>query len=268
MISTDFPVDHSPLLADAGFAHAFFTRLGGVSAAPFDTLNFAVSVGDEAANVAENMRRAAAHLGVAPQRLYYLSQVHGSDSLRLTSDLDAAAVRAHEGDITYSDDAAVACGVRMADCAPVLLADRRTGAVAAVHSGWRGTVKGAAAAGVKVLRELIGGVGDVVAAVGPHIEVCCFEVGADVAAQIAAAAPEVDGVVVERQPRPHVDLRRVIAAQLRRVGVVQVEQVRGCTMCDGARYHSFRRAGAVSGRMLAAIVPRAAGAPRRVAIFN
>ncbi len=90
--------------------------------------------------------------------------------------------------------------------------------------------------------------------VGPHIEQCCFEVGPDVAAEIAAASALGDGVVDRSRDKPHVDLRRVIAAQLEDEGVAAVDQVEGCTMCDARRFHSYRRDGAVSGRMLAVIV--------------
>jgi copper oxidase (laccase) domain-containing protein len=109
-------------------------------------------------------------------------------------------------------------------------------------------------AGLKALREAIGGPGDLVAAVGPHIEQCCFEVGEDVAEQIAAATPEGDAIVDRSYEKPHVDLRRVIDRQLRDAEVAELDHVAGCTMCDPVRFHSYRRDGAVSGRMLAAIV--------------
>ena len=74
----------SALLADAGFSHAFFTREGGVSRPPWDSLSFAVSIGDDPESVRENERRAAGALGVSPERLYMLSQVHGTASRVLT----------------------------------------------------------------------------------------------------------------------------------------------------------------------------------------
>ncbi|MCA9618968.1 MAG: peptidoglycan editing factor PgeF [Myxococcales bacterium] len=247
----------SRLLDDAGFRHAFFTRLGGVSEPPFDSLNFSSSVGDDPELVHENCRRAAEALGVAVERLYFLSQVHGTQHHRLEGDEDPLEVLRREGDITLSTNPEVACGVRMADCPAVLIGDLESGAVVAVHSGWRGTVAGAVPAGVAALREVLGGPGDLVAAVGPHIEQCCFEVGADVAATIAAATAEGEAVVDRRRAKPHVDLRRVIARQLADLGVARVDHVAGCTMCDAERFHSYRRDGAVSGRMLGAIVAAA-----------
>jgi len=244
----------SSLLTKAGFRHAFFTRRGGVSKPPFASLNFSSSVGDDPDAVADNLARAAGTLEIPTERLYFLSQVHGTVAHRLTGDEEPRQICRREGDITFSGDADVGCGVRMADCPAVLVGDRRTGAVVAVHSGWRGTVAGAVPAGLLALRKLIGGPGDLVAAVGPHIEQCCFEVGEDVAKRIAAATDEGEAIIDRGYEKPHVDLRRVIDRQLRRHEVTDVDHVGGCTMCDAERFHSYRRDGAVSGRMLAAIV--------------
>jgi YfiH family protein len=244
----------SQLLRRAGFRHAFFMRSGGVSAEPWASLNFSTASGDSTQAVAENLERAAGGLGIEAERIFYLSQVHGVENVVLEGGEDREQVLYQRGDITLSKQIGVGCGVRMADCAPVLIGDARSGAVAAIHSGWRGTVLGAAAAGVAALRELIGGEGELVAAVGPHIEHCCFEVGEEVAAEIAAVTPLGEAVVRRDKPKPHVDLRRVIERQLQEVGVVAVDHIPGCTMCDPARFHSYRRDGKRGGRMLAVVV--------------
>jgi YfiH family protein len=164
------------------------------------------------------------------------------------------------GDITASRASHVACGVRSADCVPVLLADRRSGFVAAVHSGWRGTVLGAAVAGLRALEGLAEGTSiDVVAAIGPHIERCCFEVGEDVAAELAAASSAGEGAVSGRGGgKARVDLRAIVRAQLEAAGVAaaSIDDVPGCSVCDAERFHSFRRDRERSGRMLSAIVAR------------
>ncbi|MBW2453997.1 MAG: peptidoglycan editing factor PgeF [Deltaproteobacteria bacterium] len=250
----------SALLAEAGFRHGFFGRRGGVSQPPFESLNFSTAAGDDPAAVGENLARAAAEIGVQPDRVYYLSQVHGCDHRVLTGAEDREAVLLEQGDITLSAVPEVACAVRAADCAAVLLADRSTGSVAAVHSGWRGTEARVVQVGVEALRALIGGPGDLVAAVGPHIERCCFEVGPDVAKRLAAASDCGQAVVDWSPSRPKVDLRRIIEAQLRSMGVAAVDHVAGCTMCDPLRFHSYRRDGPRSGRMLGAILVRPAAA--------
>src|SRR6187551_1014553 len=134
---TEVTADHltSPILGRAGFRHAFFTRRGNVSNGPFTSLNFSVAVGDEPANVSENLRRASLALGVAPGRLYFASQVHGSAAELAEPHVAFDDFVRREADIVVSRSPELACGVRTADCVPVLLANPRTGAVAAAHAG-------------------------------------------------------------------------------------------------------------------------------------
>lgn len=251
------PVVRAQLLSAEGFGHAFFTRIGGISGPPWDTLNLAASTGDHPDAVRENIRRCAVALGVPMERLYFLSQVHGIDVQVLDGTENREEVVRKVGDLTASRVAGVACGVRSADCTPVLLADRRGGAVVAVHSGWRGTVANAAAAGVRALRALAPEA-SIVAAVGPHIERCCFEVGEDVAATLAAASSLGEAVIDRSRQKPHVDLRRIVRAQLEATGIepALIEDVEGCTVCNPERFFSYRRDGARSGRLLSAIVAR------------
>ncbi len=247
----------SRLLEAAGFRHAFFTRRGGASKGAYASLNFSAGVGDDPGDVEENLRRAADVLGVTPEHVLFLSQVHGAEVRRVTaSDVRSALVEVR-GDAVVGASPVVACGVRVADCAPVLVGDRGTGAVAAIHAGWRGTVAGVVASAVAELRDLIGGAGDLVAAIGPHISQKAFEVSDDVALQLAAASP--DPHVVDRStgPKPRVDLRRILRAQLVAVGLTPeaIDDVPGCTVLDPDLF-SYRRDGKRSGRHLAAIVPR------------
>jgi YfiH family protein len=246
----------SPLLSEAGFAHAFFTRRGGVSQPPWSSLNFGTS--DERASVHENLARAARALGVAPERVHYLSQVHGTGACVVDASSDRELTLRTEGDITLSTSPLVACGVRSADCVTVLVGCRRTGAVAAIHSGWRGTAANVAAHGVEALRELIGGPPDAVAAIGPHIERCCFEVDEDVAAELSGCSSLGARAIERADGRARVDLRAIVRAQLEAAGVsgAAIDDVHGCTVCDAERFYSFRRDKDESGRMLAAIVAR------------
>ncbi len=262
----------SPLLIEEGFEHAFFTRRGGVSQPPWDSLSFSMAQGDDPAAVRENRRRAARVLGVDERALYYLSQVHGTEAAVLRGDEDPDAVVLRIGDITLSASPRVACGVRSADCVPVLLADRHTGSACAVHSGWKGTLARVVVSGVQRLREIIGGPGDIVAAIGPCISVCCFEVEGDVASLLSQASSAGEAALSHgpatanarrrsgsSAPTPRVDLRRIVRAQLVETGVADgsIEDVSGCTVCSPELFHSYRRDGDRSGRLLSAIVPRA-----------
>jgi YfiH family protein len=133
---------------------------------------------------------------------------------------------------------------------PVLVASVASGDVAAIHAGWRGVVAGIVRAGVERF-----GARDLVAAIGPCIGPCCFEVGRDVASQIAGACGETTVVARELGDKAYVDLRRAVRAQLRALGLddARIDDVPGCTRCDAARFHSYRRDGANAGRMLSAI---------------
>jgi YfiH family protein len=250
----------SELFSYAGFRHAFFTRRGGVSEGAYATLNFSRAVGDDPERVAQNVGLAAEALGVSPDRVYYLSQVHGADARVLTGDERPSDVLELEGDALVSRVPGLACGVRTADCVPLLLADKRSGAVAAIHAGWRGIVQGVVEAGVAKLRELAGDPGELMAVLGPHIRGDAFEVSDDVAEELAQISP-VPCVVRRDGKKPHVRLDNIVRAKLVAVGVArdQIDDVGGCTVTEPEQFFSFRRDGKVGGRHLSAIVPRAAG---------
>jgi purine-nucleoside/S-methyl-5'-thioadenosine phosphorylase / adenosine deaminase len=249
----------SRLLAGEGFRHAFFTRRGGHSPPPFDSLHFG-ALGQSADDLAANVSAAALALDVDPALLYSVSQVHGRETVVVREGDHRIDALRQKADAVVSTRPSVACGIKVADCVPVLVADRASGAVAAIHSGWQGTVANVVEGGVSALRAELGTRGDLVAAIGPHIEVCCFEVGDDVAERLRACAPRADAVDRARGPRPHVDLRKIVRAQLMALGFREndIDDVRGCTKCDAARFFSFRRDRENSGRMLAAIAVRSA----------
>jgi YfiH family protein len=195
----------------------------------------------------------ATELGAGP--IAQVHQVHGARAVAVTRLAQARALEA-DAIVARASDGKLAVGVRVADCVPVLVADLSTGDVAAIHAGWRGVVTGVVAAGV---RELVGAApaspwrarDTLVAAIGPCIGPCCFEVGRDVGERI--------GFVVgagEAGDKVFVDLRAAVRAQLAALGVTRVDDVPGCTKHEPERFHSFRRDGAHSGRMLAAIATR------------
>jgi YfiH family protein len=197
-------------------------------------------------------------LGLPPgAAIVQVKQVHGADAI------DAALAgpdRCADALVARAGDGRVAVGVRVADCVPVLVGDDATGDVAAIHAGWRGIVAGIVRAGVERLGASgsRGGVTRLVAAIGPCIGPCCFEVGRDVAEQIVRASHGARVIIAERGDKAYVDLRAAVRAQLLAVGVqgTRIDDVAGCTKHETARFHSFRRDGPGSGRMLAAIAGR------------
>jgi YfiH family protein len=246
----------SELLTRAGFAHAFFTRRGGVSSAAYGSLNHSLDVGDRAEDVAENRRRVARVLGVAEDAVCVPRQVHGRGVVVLDGQQTAAKVRTLPADAVVSDGRGVACAVRTADCVPILLGCRETRRVAAVHAGWRGVVQNVIGATLEVFLARGSRPEHLIAAIGPHISLAAFEVGDDVAQQLAAASRAEQVVALHEGGKPHVALAPIIVAQLAEFGVpsAQVEVLPGCTFSDRGSFFSYRRDGQKSGRQLSAIV--------------
>jgi YfiH family protein len=241
----------------SGFRHGFTTRDGGVSGPPYDTLNLGGLVGDDPAHVAENWRRLERATGLGFARV---RQVHGARVVRA----ERAGPPAEEADAVVSAARGVAACVSVADCVPVLLADPESGAVAAIHAGWRGTLAGAAAEGVAALASGAGASPErLLAAVGPSIGPCCYEVSDDLAARFLAAlgvAAVVEGA------RPRLDLWSANARLLAGAGLrpERIEVMGRCTACERDLFFSHRRDAGRTGRQMAFIAPRAptpSGAP-------
>jgi YfiH family protein len=231
------------------FPHGFTTRLGGVSRAPFDTFNLGGSVGDDPVAVAENWRRLERQTGLGFARV---KQVHGA---RVVVAAAAEAPR-EEADAVVTVRSGVAACVSVADCVPVLLAHPASGAVAAVHAGWRGTLARAAEAGARALADAAGArTPDLVAAVGPAIGPCCYEVSPDLAARFRSEiAP---GVVRTASGTPHLDLWSANEIILRAAGLrpERVEVLSRCTSCGREMFFSHRRDEGRTGRQVAYISP-------------
>lgn len=163
---------------------------------------------------------------------------------------EGAGDRFAEGDAIVSAGAGAVIGIRTADCVPILLADRRTRAVACIHAGWRGTAEAIVAGALREMERRYGtAAGDVCAAVGPGIGVCCYEVGPEVARRFGTWAPELTQTETARR----IDLPRINELQLAAAGVRDVWQAGECTFCSADRYFSFRREGERAGRMLSYI---------------
>jgi len=248
----------SPLLTGYGFRHGFSLRAGGSSAAPFASLNLGRGLGDRAEDVAANHVRLAAEVGYDIAHLYETSQVHGVQVALVDPGVDAVTFRAREADALISVQPGAAVGVRVADCVSVLLADPRSGAVAAVHAGWRGVVGHVVEAAVLHLCAACASTPEtLLAAIFPSIGCAAFEIGDDVAQQLAEAAGA-DCVIRAPAGRARADLGDAVKAQLSQAGLAAagIEHIPGCTFSDPVRFFSHRRDAGRTGRHLAVIVPR------------
>jgi YfiH family protein len=206
-------------------------------------------------------RSFAAVLPAAPA---WLRQVHGPHVVRLRPpDASAGVEPVAEADAAWTDEPGLACAVLVADCLPVLFADRRGRAVAAAHAGWRGLAGGVLEATLVALDEGADvAPGDLVAWIGPGISAAHFEVGDDVLAAFGRSAlahdqphfawsPRADGT-----PRWRADLPALARERLHAAGVREVAVDGRCTAADASAFFSFRRDGA-TGRMAAAVWRRA-----------
>ncbi|HEV7681865.1 MAG TPA: peptidoglycan editing factor PgeF [Pyrinomonadaceae bacterium] len=246
-------------LEEAGFANGFSTRLGGTSLMPENALNLAGFNEDSAENILENRRR---FLKLFPTEsgewaLAGCWQVHGAD-VRLVNDL-AAAKPAEDarGDTIYCDAivsnaSGVLAGVKTADCVPILIGDRRSGAFAAVHAGWRGTL---AEVATKALEQMKAAYNtsphDVNVAIGPAAGACCYEVGTDVIDPFKTKFPHQQLFTETRADHACINLLQANRAQLISAGVEpdKINVAPLCTMCRTDLFFSYRREKNVQGKV-------------------
>lgn len=247
-------------LEAAGFRHGFSTRPGGVSPLPADALNLGYFAGDAPENVAENRRRFLSVLGESRDRLHTLRQVHGA-AVHLLDDAAATETEPRAGDAWVGRDPARWAAVYTADCQAVLLGCPRTGAFAAVHAGWRGTLARVVEHAVARLEAEFGvRPEDLVAALGPAASAAHYEVGEEVVEAFHTAFPAEAADWLQRPPgarKFHLDIPKANARQLARAGV-RPERVYAsgwCTMTRTDLFFSYRRERARGpvGRMVAAI---------------
>jgi YfiH family protein len=233
-----------PWLAAAlpGAQAAFSTRLGGVSASPYDSLNLGILTDDDPALVTANRRTIARALGREPDGIAFGMQVHGCDVQ--VHQRRPAREEPKRSDAQATAAADVTPLVLVADCFPLALS--APGAVAMAHCGWRGIISGVIANTVDALRSLTAcGAEEVHAALGPGIRACCYEVGPEVRAEFQRAGQE----TALRTPGI-LDLAAAVRTELARCGVAseRLSDCGLCTSCDTERFFSHRRDGGVTGR--------------------
>lgn len=228
------------------------TRHGGVSEAPFGSLNLGINTTDNSENVAENRRRFFDAIGADNYSFASSYQVHGTDVLHATE-----AGRFDGYDALITSQPGLLIGVTVADCVPILIYDQAHQAVAAIHAGWRGTVGGIVTKTLALMQQQFGTVaGACYAYVGTCIDECSFEVGPEVAEQFASAYIQTNSGT----GKAYVDLKGANAARLIDFGIPskQIEISPFSTVLNNDTYFSYRAAvsrveNGQTGRMLAVI---------------
>jgi polyphenol oxidase len=248
--------------------HAIFTRQGGVSPAPFASLNLSVSVPDEKARVYANRRQAYGLFGRDTDTVVHAHLVHGRDVGRATQANNGTWLPEVDGLITNEPGCALT--MNFADCAPILLYDPVKGAMGIGHAGWQGAVKDLPGALVAAMqREFGSDPAQLLAGVGPCIGPCCYEVGEVVITAVCAAFTDPESLLLgtgdwrleigdSDQPpttsRRFFDLPEANRRNLQRAGVRQIEMSGLCTACRTDLFFSHRAERGRTGRFGAIMV--------------
>lgn len=231
-----------PLERD-GFTNGFSTRMGGTSPMPHDSLNLAGFHEDAAENIYENRRRFL-QLFDGQWQLTAVWQMHSAD-VRVVLDEEDARSDQERCDALTTRARGILLAVKSADCVPVLVGDARTGACAAIHAGWRGTVASIVRRTLERMKAEYGTrAEDVRAAIGPAAGLCCYEVGEEVIDAFRASFADADSLFEPTSPgHARIDLQRANRNQLRDAGVEssRIHIVPFCTMCHTDLFFSYRR---------------------------
>ncbi len=222
-----------------GARSLFFDRFGGVSSAPFESLNVGFNVGDAEENVRENLDRVKSFASAS--KLGLLNQIHSNKIVEYDGTI-------HNADGFYTNKRGVFLGIRFADCLPVILMDVKNKIVMALHAGWKGTFLEISKKGVEILKKYGAETDNILASIGPHICGNCYEVKDDVASKFD------DRFVLKKKKGLYLDLEKANIAQLISVGILKKNIISlGICTYENRAFFSYRRDG-VGGRNIGGIV--------------
>ena len=248
-------------LASDGIAvpHCFTTRFGGVSGGYLANLNIGIHRGDEPENVLENYKILGNALDFDVNSLVLSHQTHTDIVMKVGQEHCGAGLfgpELPECDALITKEPGVALTVFTADCTPILLHDPVTGAVGAVHAGWRGTAASIAGKAVEAMgREFGAQPQNIRAAIGPNIGFCCFQTDGDVPnAMLDAFGDDVRPFIRQDGEKYYVNLKEINALVLRCTGVFHIDISETCTVCESHRYWSHRVTKGLRGSQGAIIV--------------
>lgn len=235
--------------------HAISTRHGGVSPAPFNTLNLSINSGDTTSNVDANTKRLHDTLALDVSATVTASQAQ-ADQVAIVN-LKQRGTRVQNVDALITDQPNLPLLLRYADCVPILLHDPAHRAIGIVHAGWRGTVAKIAAKSVKAMQETFGSrARDIIACIGPSIGPCCYEIGEEVTAKVRAALENADTLLTRHNCSVHFNLWQANAMQMRNLGIEQIEIAEICTADHSDDFYSWRAENKNTGRFGALIAIR------------
>jgi polyphenol oxidase len=223
-----------------GLRHAFFTREGGVSDGVYAGLNGGLGSSDVPANVLENRRRMASHMGVAPERFLSVHQIHSPDVVIATGPWDGPARPKADAIVTRTEQLAI--GVTTADCGPVLFVDPARRVIGAAHAGWKGALTGVLESTLQAMEELGAERSQIIAVIGPMIRQPSYEVGAEFVTRFLDSDAEHATFFLPSSREGHAmfDLAGFIRMRLEKAGVLMIDDLGTDTYADD-RFFSYRR---------------------------
>jgi len=229
----------SLLAAIPGLRHAFFTREGGISSGIYQGLNGGLGSNDDPAHVAENRRRMAEQMGVAPEHLLSAHQIHSPDVVVATGPWQGDKPRA---DALVTSTEGIAIGVTAADCGPILFADAAARVIGAAHAGWKGALTGVLESTIDAMEKLGADRSGIVAAIGPLIRQHSYEVGAEFVERFLDADAEYAPFFLpgERDGHAMFDLAGLIRLRLENAGILMIDDL-GIDTYSDQRCFSYRR---------------------------
>jgi hypothetical protein len=244
-----------PSLAAAPVTHAIFTRRGGVSEGAYAELNVGRTVGDEVANVDENLKRCLAALGKPRNSLFDSWLVHGTNALVAEAPRPPEWERPPQADIVMTNKPGVTLFMRFADCVPLVFFDPAKKAIAIAHAGWKGTLLGVAVSAVEGMAANYGShPEDLIVGIGPAVSVEKYEVGSDLVTEVRAAlGDDADPLLPLPNGHFHFDLVGANRLMLEKSGVWQIELSNICTASETSDWFSHRASGGKTGRFGALI---------------
>jgi len=234
--------------------HAIFTRHGGVSPEPWNSLNVGGTVGDDLERVRANRNLSLQALGCVPESVFDVWQVHGADVVCAnTPRPDGESLR--QADIILTDKSDLTLYMRFADCVPMLFHDPRKGVIGVAHAGWVGTLRDVATSTVNTMKKQYGSnPADIVAGIGPSIGPDHYEVGSDVILQVMQKfGDESELLLKSHNGKIHFDLWKTNQILLERAGVGTIEIAGVCTACNTSDWFSHRAEKGRTGRFGALI---------------
>ena len=234
-----------------GLFHGIFSRKGGVSPAPWSSLNLGGTVGDEPANVQKNLSRLLSVSGFSHQQLVQVKQIHSSTVVKTAQPLDAI----DEGDAITTDQRGLLLLMRFADCVPILFFDPENTAIAIAHAGWKGTLNGVVTEVVKAMRQHYGSSpAKLSVGIGPSIGPDHYQIGSDVIEKTKHAFPNnFKDIIIQDGDQVKLDLWEANRIHLEQLGVRQIDLANICTGCDLDHWYSHRAENGRTGRFGAVI---------------